>query len=373
MKIGVLKEIKEQEYRVGLTPASALALIEKGHKVLIQKNAGFESGFLDEVYRKTGAEIVDTADEIFENATLIIKVKEPQPQECVKLRKGQVLFAYLHLAPDPTQAELLLASNCIAIAYETVTDKEGGLPLLKPMSAVAGRFAIQAGAHCLEKRQGGRGILLGGVAGVAPAKVMVIGTGVVGKEAILLALSVGAEVLVLYQSLKSLPEVENLFQGQGKMTLFNSTPETIEENIKMADLVIAAVLVPGATAPKLVSRQQVRRMKPGSVIVDVSIDQGGCFETSRPTTHANPIYIEEDVVHYCVTNMPAGVPLTSTIALNHATLPYIMELADKGYKRACLENPYLLQGLNILEGKLTHPVVAKALGKPYTEPIPLLT
>lgn len=364
MQIGVPKEIKEQEYRVGLTPGSVRELTNRGHTILVEHNAGSEIGFSDEAYHSAGAKIVENADEIFALADMVVKVKEPQPQECKKLKEGQLLFTYLHLAPDPVQAELLLASGCVAIAYETVTDEQGGLPLLTPMSEIAGRLSIQAGAHCLEKTQGGHGVLLGGVAGVPCAKVVVLGGGMVGTQALRVAVGMGAEVVVLDKSLKRLRELEFLFDGK-ILTAYANT-EALETHLKTADLVVGAVLVPGAAAPKLVSRALLSQMRPGTVIVDVSIDQGGCFETSRATTHAKPVFVEEGVVHYCVANMPAGVPRTSTLALNNATLPYIVTLAEKGYRTACLENPHLLRGLNICTGKLTHPAVAAALGKTCT-------
>lgn len=371
MRIGVPKEIKDQEYRVGMTPDSVRALVNRGHTVLVQKSAGAEAGFLDEAYQQAGAELIATAEEIFATAELIVKVKEPQPQECKQLRKDQMLFAYLHLAPDPIQAELLLASGCIAIAYETVTDVHGGLPLLKPMSEVAGRLSVQAGAHCLEKTQGGRGVLLGEVAGVPSAKVVILGAGAVGTQAVHVALGMGANVVVLDKSLNRLKTVETLFANKKLMTS-DASKETIEKHLSDADLVIGAVLVPGATAPKLVSRAMLRRMRARSVIVDVSIDQGGCFETSHATTHAHPTFVDSEIVHYCVANMPSGVPRTATLALNNATLPFIMALADKGYRAACLENPHLLAGLNICQGKITHETVALALNKAYTPAMPLL-
>ncbi|HEV2523573.1 MAG TPA: alanine dehydrogenase, partial [Gammaproteobacteria bacterium] len=323
MRIGVPKEIKEQEYRVGMTPDSVRALINRGHTVLVQQSAGFEAGFSDEAYTLAGAELVSTADKIFATAELIIKVKELQPQECQELRKDQVLFAYLHLAPDPVQAELLLASGCVAIAYETVTDDQGRLPLLMPSSAVAGHLSVQAGAHCLEKTQGGRGVLLGEVVGAPAGKVVILGGGVVGTEALRVALGMGANVVVLDKSLSRLKVLETLF-ADSKLTTGDAKREVIEEHIRTADLVIGAVLVPGATAPKLVSRAMLRQMRVRSVIIDVSIDQGGCFETSHATTHAAPTFFEEGVLHYCVANMPAGVPHTATLALNNATLPFII-------------------------------------------------
>jgi alanine dehydrogenase len=295
---------------------------------------------------------------------MIVKVKEPQPEECKQLRSEQILFTFLHLAPDPAQAELLLESDCVAIAYETVTDAEGKLPLLTPMSEIAGRLSIQAGAHCLEKSQGGRGILLGGVPGVAPAKVTVLGGGVSGTQAVNIALGMGASVVVFDKSIKRLRELDNLFQGRIITSYANE--DNIKEQVIDSDLVIGAVLVPGAEAPKIVTREMVAKMRQGSVLVDISIDQGGCFETSHPTTYSNPTYIENGIVHYCVTNMPGGVPLTSTIALNNATLPFVCLLADKGYRQACLDNPYLRQGLNVTLGKITYAAVAKALHKSYT-------
>lgn len=369
MRIGVPKEIKEQEYRVGMTPGSVQELTNRGHTVLVQQGAGVEAGFLDEAYHLAGAILVATAGEIFGTTELIIKVKEPQPQECKQLRKDQVIFTYLHLAPDPIQAELLLASGCIAIAYETVTDDQGGLPLLMPMSEVAGRLSVQAGAHCLEKTQGGRGVLLGEVAGVPPAKVVILGGGVVGTQALRVALGMGANVVVLDKSLNRLKLLETIFVNS-KLTTSLANMEAIEEHISGADLVIGAVLTPGATAPKLLSRAMLHQMRSRSVVVDVSIDQGGCFETSHVTTHASPTFFEEGILHYCVANMPAGVPRTATLALNNATLPFIIALAEKGYRVACVENSHLLKGLNICQGKITHETVALALNKVYAPPIP---
>jgi len=366
MIIGIPKEIKDNEFRVSLTPGNVRELVGRGHRVLVEHDAGKEVGFSDDHYRKSGAEIESEVEEIFSNAEMIVKVKEPQPHECRLLKRDQILFAFLHLAPNPKLAEWLLASNCIAIAYETVTDDFGGLPLLTPMSEIAGRFSIQAGAHCLEKEVGGSGILLEGVPGVSPAKIVILGGGVVGTEALRIALGMGADVIVLDKSLKRLRELENIFEA--KIKTCYSSAEKIEEHLVTADLVIGAVLVPGEMAPKLVTRSMLRQMKPGSVIVDVSIDQGGCFETSLPTTHSHPTYIEEGIIHYCVTNMPGAVPLTSSLALSNATLPFVSTLADKGYKVACLENVHLKHGLNICAGHVTHPGVAKALKKPYTPP-----
>lgn len=367
MLIGVPKEIKNHEYRVGMVPASVREVIHHGHKVIVETQAGMGIGVSDLDYQAVGAEIVQTAEEIFKRAELIVKVKEPQPEECKRLTAGQVLFTYLHLAPDPEQTELLLASGCTAIAYETVTDDRGGLPLLAPMSEVAGRMSIQAGAHCLEKAQGGAGILLSGVPGVVPGNVVVIGGGVVGTNAARMAMGMEAHVTVLDKSLNRLKELD--FQFGSKLTAIYATRDAIEEYVLNADLVIGAVLVPGAAAPKLVTKAMLSKMRPGSVVVDVAIDQGGCFETSRPTTHTKPTYVEEGVVHYCVTNMPGAVPRTATFALNNATLPFILSLANKGSKRALLEDKHLLNGLNVHAGKLTHAAVANALKRNSVEPV----
>ncbi|NNM60117.1 MAG: alanine dehydrogenase [Legionellales bacterium] len=364
MLIGVPKEIKNQEFRVGMIPASVRELKAHGHQLIVEQDAGVGIGFCNDAYRDAGAEIVASAEEVFHRADMIVKVKEPQPHECNMLREGQVLFTYLHLAPDPEQAKLLLASGCTAIAYETVTDDARGLPLLSPMSEVAGRMSIQAGAHCLEKYQGGSGVLLGGVPGVAPANVVVIGGGVVGTNAIRMAMGMEARVTVLDRSLRRLKELD--FQFGSKLMTIYATTESIEKYVLDADLVIGAVLVPGAAAPRLVTRQMLREMRNGSVVVDVAIDQGGCMETSRPTTHAEPTFIEEGIVHYCVANMPGGVPRTATFALNNATLPFIVELANKGYRAALLENPHLLNGLNVHHGMVTYEAVATAIDKSYT-------
>src|SRR5579859_6814506 len=358
MLIGVPKEIKVQEYRVGLTPSSARELVHHGHKVMVQSGAGVEIGFGDDAYRAAGAEIVADAANIYARAEMIIKVKEPQPAECQMLQAGQVLFTYLHLAPDPEQTEALLASGAVCIAYETVTDPFGGLPLLAPMSEVAGRMSIQAGAHCLEKSAGGCGLLLGGVPGVPAAKVVVLGGGVVGTNAARMAMGLEAHVTILDRSLKRLKELD--LQYGARVATTYATVDAIEEHVLGADLVIGAVLVPGASAPKLVSRQMVSRMKKGSVVVDVAIDQGGCFETSKPTTHADPTYLVDGVVHYCVANMPGGVARTSTLALNNATLPFAQALADKGYKKALADDPHLKDGLNVCNGKVTCEAVAQA-------------
>lgn len=363
MLIGVPKEIKNHEYRVGMVPSSVRELVHNGHEVMVETNAGKGIGITDADYQAAGAKIAKSAEEIFSKAELIVKVKEPQPEECKRLSKGQTLFTYLHLAPDPEQTELLLASGCTAIAYETVTDTLGGLPLLSPMSEVAGRMSIQAGAHCLEKAEGGSGVLLGGVPGVAAAKVVVIGGGVVGTNAIRMAMGMEAYVTVLDKSLKRLKELD--FQFGSKLNTIYATHDAIEKYVTHADLVVGAVLVPGAAAPKLVTREMIKHMRPGSVVVDVAIDQGGCFETSKPTTHAEPTYIVDDIVHYCVANMPGGVARTSTFALNNATLPFTLALANKGVKVALLADQHLLNGLNIHEGKLTYQAVAIALNKDY--------
>lgn len=363
MKIGLPKEIKKHEYRVGMTPAIVHELTRQGHKVFVQTSAASGIGISDQDYINAGAEIVPTADDVFERAEMIVKVKEPQPEECKKLREGQILFTYLHLAPDPVQAELLIQSKCTAIAYETVTQARGGLPLLTPMSQVAGRMSIQAGAHCLEKPQGGSGILLGGVPGVSSAKVVVLGGGVVGTNAIRMAMGMEAHVTVLDTSLNRLQELD--FQFGSKLNTVFATEDAIERKVLAADLVIGAVLVPGASAPKLIKKSMLKNMRPGSVLVDVAIDQGGCFETSRPTTHAEPTYVEDGIVHYCVANMPGAVPRTATFALNNATCPFIMALANKGYKQALLDDEYLFNGLNVHRGQICYQAVAEALGKIY--------
>ncbi len=371
MIVGVPKEIKTHEYRVGLTPGSVKELIHRGAKqVLIETNAGAGVGLTDEMYIAAGASIVANADIVFDRAEMIVKVKEPQPSECIKLRQGQTLFTYLHLAPDPTQTELLLKSGCTAIAYETVTAKDGSLPLLVPMSQVAGRMSIQAGAHCLEKASGGSGMLLGGVPGVEPAQVVVIGGGVVGTNAVRMAMGMEAAVTVLDKSLNRLIELD--FQFGSKLNTIYATDDMLEYYVMKADLVIGAVLVAGAKAPKLVTRDMLKQMRDGSVVVDVAIDQGGCFETSRATTHDVPTYLEEGIIHYCVANMPGAVARTSTFALNNATLPFVLELVTKGVKTALLENPNLMNGLNIHEGKVTYEAVAHALDLPYHSPLNIL-
>jgi alanine dehydrogenase len=360
MLIGVPKEIKNHEYRVGLTPAGAAALVRDGHAVLVETQAGAGVGFADQAYLDVGARIAPTAAEIFASAEMVVKVKEPQPVEYRQLRPGQVLFTYLHLAPDPEQTKGLLESGSVAIAYETVTDAQGGLPLLKPMSEVAGRMSIQAGAHTLEKAQGGLGVLLPGVPGVPPAKVLVLGGGVVGINAARMAMGLGAQVTIMDVSLPRLTQLDSDF-GPRLITEV-STPENIARHLPDTDLVIGAVLIPGAAAPKLVSRRMLGLMRPGSVIVDVAIDQGGCIETSRATTHQQPTFVEEGVVHYCVANMPGGVARTSTLALTNATLPFVRQLANLGYRKAIETNAHLRNGLNVHRGRVTHEAVARELG-----------
>lgn len=366
MLIGIPKEIKNHEYRVGMTPGSVRELISHGHTVLVQASAGAGIGFSDDDYHHNGAEIVETAQEVFARAEMIIKVKEPQPNECKMLREGQLLFTYLHLAPDPEQTKLLLESGCTAIAYETVTDRFGRLPLLSPMSEVAGRLSIQAGAHCLQRPQGGRGVLLGGVPGVAPGDVVIIGGGVVGTNAIRMAVGMEANVTVLDLSINRLRELDDMF-GSRLKTLY-ATKDNLDRCIAHADLVVGAVLIPGAAAPKLITKEHLGMMRRGSVIVDVAIDQGGCAETARATTHEDPTYVIDNVVHYCVANMPGAAARTSTIALNNATLRYALQLADKGYEQALRDDGHLLAGLNVHAGKVTCEAVAVALALPF-EPV----
>jgi len=370
MLIGVPKEIKVQEYRVGIIPAVARELVSHGHKVLVQHNAGMGIGISDADYEAAGADVTKSAEEIFAKAEMIVKVKEPQQSECKMLHEGQVLFTYLHLAPDPKQTAALKNSGCTAIAYETVTDRYGHLPLLLPMSEVAGRLSIQVGAHCLEKYQGGSGILLGGVPGVEAAKVVILGGGISGTNAIRMAVGMEARVIVLDKSLVRLQELDAQF-GSRISTVY-ATEASVKKYVTMADLVVGAVLLPGAAAPKLISRDMLKDMRPGSVIVDISIDQGGCCETSHPTTHENPTYVEEGVVHYCVANMPGAVPRTSTFALNNATLPFALALADKGYKQALLDDTHLLNGLNVHKGHITCEAVANDLGYRYKSAIEAL-
>jgi alanine dehydrogenase len=366
MLIGVPSEIKVREYRVGLTPANVRELVERGHQVIVQAGAGQGVGLPDALYQAAGASIVATAQDVFAHAQMIVKVKEPQPDERKRLRPDQILFTYLHLAPDPEQARDLVDSGAVCIAYETVTSEAGGLPLLAPMSEVAGRMSIQAGAYFLEKAHGGLGVLLGGVPGVDPAKVVVIGGGVVGTHAVHIAIGMAAEVWVIDRNVDALRALWRQF-GRPLNTVF-STRAAIEQHCVSADLVIGGVLVPGAAAPKLVTAETVRRMKPGSVIVDVAIDQGGCCETSRPTTHDDPTYVVDGVIHYCVTNMPGAVPRTSTFALNNATLPFVIALADKGYRKALLDDRHLRNGLNVHHGRVTNRAVAAALGYPFVDP-----
>jgi alanine dehydrogenase len=360
MKIGCPKEIKPQEFRVGLTPNAAMEAVAHGHQVMIETGAGVGAGFADADYEAAGAVILGTAAEVFAQAEMIVKVKEPQAGERRMLREGQVLFTYLHLAPDPEQTKDLLASGCTAIAYETVTDRSGGLPLLAPMSEVAGRLAPQVGAWTLQKANGGRGVLMGGVPGVGPARVLVIGGGVVGTHAARIAAGMGADVTVLDRSLPRLRTLDDVFGGQFKTGY--SSAGLLAELLPQADMVVGAVLIPGAAAPKLVTRAQLGVMKPGAVLVDVAIDQGGCFETSKATTHQDPIYEVDGIMHYCVANMPGAVARTSTLALGNATMPFMLALADKGWTRACAEDAHLLAGLNVHAGQLTYAAVGEALG-----------
>lgn len=369
MIIGIPKEIKVHEYRVGATPEMVRLLIQAGHHVIVQSQAGAKIGFSDDAYRNAGATIVASAKEVYE-CEMIIKVKELQESEYPYLREGQILFCYLHLAPDPIQTKHLIEKKVVAIAYETVVDSKGRLPLLTPMSEIAGRISIQVGATALQLNQGGRGTLLGGVPGVAPANVVVIGGGVVGTEAARMAMGLGANVFIFDRSLNRLRELDALF-GPQLRTVF-STPSSIEEALKSADLVIGAVLIPGKTAPKLITREMVRKMVLGSVIVDVAIDQGGCSETSRPTTHADPTYVVDGVVHYCVTNMPGACARTSTLALTHATIEYALKIANKGYKKALKEDPLLREGLNVCLGEVTNESVAHDLGYKFVPPEKML-
>ena len=370
MRISVPKEIKNEERRVGLTPESVAEVTDRGHEVFVERHAGVGAGFSDAEYAARGARILDTADEVFEAGELIVKVKEPLAVERARLRRHHTLFAYLHLAPQPEQAHDLVASGATAIAYESVTDRAGRLPLLAPMSQVAGRMAVQAGARCLEASAGGRGVLLGGVPGVAAAHVVVIGGGVVGRNAVEMALGLGADVTVLDRDAATLESLAYRF-GPAVRTLY-STPRTLAQLVPTADLVIGAVLLPGARTPRLITATMVKQMQPGAVIVDVAIDQGGCAETSRPTTHADPTYIVDGVVHYCVANMPGAVPRTSTQALNNATLPYVLKLADSGPVEAIRADPGLQNGMSVRRGHITEPAVADALGLAYTAPLDTL-
>lgn len=370
MKIGVPREIKNREYRVGMTPAAVHELCGHHHEVFVETGAGAAIGFSDEDYQQAGAHILETAREVFETAELIVKVKEPQAEERAMLKPEHTLFTYLHLAPDKAQTDDLVRSGATCIAYETVTDQGGRLPLLAPMSEVAGRMSIQAGAHCLEKVMGGRGVLLGGVPGVSPARVAVVGGGVVGQNAIAMAVGLGAQVTVLDRNMDVLRQLDHLY-GNRITTLF-STARTLDQAVTESDLVIGSVLIPGASAPKLITRDMIRRMPEGSVIVDVAIDQGGCAETSRATTHDDPTYIVDGVVHYCVANMPGAVARTSTLALNNVTLPFVAALANKGADQAMKDDPHLRAGLNVAGGKVTYREVAEATGHPYINPDSLL-
>ncbi|MGI9521192.1 MAG: alanine dehydrogenase [Hyphomicrobiaceae bacterium] len=370
MRIGVPKEIKVREYRVGMTPTAVREVVANGHEVLVEKDAGAGIGMDASAYERAGATIAADAAEIFERSEMIVKVKEPQARERAMLQEGQILFTYLHLAPDPEQTADLVKSRAICIAYETVTSPSGGLPLLAPMSEVAGRMSIQAGAYFLEKAHGGLGVLLGGVPGVDPAKVVVLGGGVVGTHAVHIALGMGADVWVLDSSVDALRRLWAQFDRP--LNTVYSTADAIDHHLQQADLVIGGVLIPGASAPKLIKRSHIKKMKPGSVIVDVAIDQGGCTETSRPTTHDEPTYVVDDVIHYCVANMPGGVPKTSTYALNNATLPFTLQLANKGWRKALLENAHLEAGLNVAWGKVTCEPVAKTLDYDYTPSSQLL-
>ncbi|QFU22757.1 alanine dehydrogenase [Shewanella eurypsychrophilus] len=370
MIIGVPKEIKNHEYRIGMVPSSVRELTIKGHEVFIETNAGNGIGFTDQDYIDVGASILATAAEVFAKAEMIVKVKEPQAVERAMLREDQLLFTYLHLAPDLPQTEDLIKSGSVCIAYETVTDDRGALPLLAPMSEVAGRMSIQAGAMALEKSMGGRGMLLGGVPGVEPAKVVIIGGGMVGTNAAQMAVGLGADVVILDRSIDALRRLNAQFDN--KVKAIYSTADAIEKHVLEADLVIGGVLVPGAAAPKLVTKEHIAKMKPGSAIVDVAIDQGGCIETSHATTHQDPTYIVDEVVHYCVANMPGAVARTSTFALNNATLPYIIKLADLGYRAALLQDKHLLNGLNVMHGKITCKEVAEALNLEFVDPKILL-
>ncbi|MEX0706502.1 MAG: alanine dehydrogenase [Woeseia sp.] len=363
MKVGIPKEIKILEYRVGMVPAGVRELVNDGHEVIVETNAGAGIGMTDDDYKAAGARVVKTAKEVFDAAELIVKVKEPQLEECKMLRKGQVLFTYLHLAADPKQAAALIESGTTAIAYETVTARDGSLPLLTPMSEVAGRLSIQAGAFALQKANGGRGVLLGGVPGVAPGKVVVVGGGVAGTNAAEMAIGLGAEVTILDRSVPRLRQLDSIYGG--RIRTMYSTTDAIDRLIPDADLVIGAVLIAGAAAPKLVTKEHVKAMRAGAVLVDISIDQGGCFETSRPTTHAEPTYVVDDVVHYCVTNMPGAVPRTSTFALTNVTLPFAKSLARHGWREALKRDPYLAEGLNVHAGHVNHEAVAHDLGYDY--------
>jgi alanine dehydrogenase len=365
MRVGVPKEIKPSEYRVGLTPSAVREYVHHGHAVIVEQGAGDGAGYTDEAYRRAGAQVISQAEKVFAGADLIVKVKEPQKAEWARLEPRHILFTYLHLAPDPRQTEGLLKSGCAAIAYETVTDAHGGLPLLAPMSEVAGRIAVFSAAETLLKHNGGMGLLLSGVPGVAPARVCVLGGGVVGANAARMAAGLGAEVVVVERSIPRMRELDDVFLGR-VLTRY-STLDAIEDEILRADVVVGAVLTAGAAAPKLVRKEHLARMKPGSVLMDVAIDQGGCFETSHPTTHDDPTFVVDGIVHYCVANMPGAAPRTSSEALVHATLPFGLHLADKGLN-ALKEDRHLAKGLNVLKGEVTHPAVAEAVDKPFSDP-----
>jgi alanine dehydrogenase len=370
MIIGVPKEIKQHEYRVGLVVANVAELVEQGHEVIVQSQLGAGIGSSDDDYRAVGAKVVQTAAEVFAKADMIVKIKEPQPEECRMLRPNQILFTFLHLAPDLEQTRGIVDSGCIAIAYETVTDSRGGLPILSPASEVAGRMSIQAGAHCLEKPQGGSGVLLGGIPGVPAAKVVVIGGGVVGTNALRMAIGMEANVTVIDKNVNRLRELDVQFGN--KITTVFATKHALQREVIAADLVIGAVLVPGASAPRLITHDMVKAMRPGSVIVDVAIDQGGCSETSRPTTHNEPTYVVDGVIHYCVTNMPGAAARTSSYGINNATFNFVSEIANLGVKKALLKDPYLREGLNVCQGKVTYRAVAEEQGYEFVDPVTAL-
>ncbi len=366
MLIGVPKEIKTLEHRVGLVPSSVKELVRAGHDVIVENGAGAAINFTDALYQEAGANIVDSAEEVFARADMVVKVKEPQPQECKMLREGQILFTYLHLAADPEQAKALQESGCIAIAYETVTDASGRrLPLLEPMSEIAGRLSVQVGAYNLQKHMGGLGRLIGGVPGVRPGEVVILGGGVAGFHAAQMATGLGANVTILERSNERMRYLDDYFHGRANIVYSNA--DTLEHAVYGADIVVGSVLIPGASAPRLITKDMLPKMKKGAVMVDISIDQGGCFETSHATSHDNPTYVVDDIVHYCVANMPGAVPLTSALALNHSVLPYALDLANKGWKQALADNPDFLKGLNVCAGNITHLNVAESLGVSYTD------
>lgn len=364
MLIGVPKEIKTLEHRVGMVPASVKEMVAHGHEVMVETNCGMGINFSDDDYQKAGAKIIDTPEEIFAKADMIVKVKEPQKNECDMLRENQILFTYLHLAADAPQAEALVKSNCIAIAYETVTGPQGyGLPLLEPMSEIAGRLSVQVGAHYLQKHMGGQGLLIGGVPGVRHGNVLILGGGVAGLNAAEMAVGLGANVTIIEKSNPRMRFLDQHFKGRA--SILYSNIDTLENEIANADMIIGAVLIPGATAPKLVNKPMLKNIKKGAVMVDIAIDQGGCFETSKATTHADPVYVVDDVIHYCVANMPGAVPLSSTLALNHSVLPYALRLADQGWEAALANDENFKNGLNVCRGKITNAAVADSLGLNY--------